>query len=385
MDTHVLTSKVNINLGYGCNLKCPFCYYYDSIVRGENLNTISTELAKLQLRQARRLGIKEIEFTGGEVTLRKDLAELIRYCKQELGFALVSIITNGTVIARKTMAQELADAGLDDILFSLHGHDAATHDNLTAAPRSFERIIAAMENANDLGLRVRTNSVICRSNYKNVYDLLQLCIERKVDNVNLIMFNPIIQASRLPQMEQLYVRYDQVGREIVSALDRLGDSLPHTNVRYIPFCFLPGYEHLVTNHDQFNFEPDEWNNFANVCIESGVLRATKRALLGFLDVKYKKFALRHGLKGLLMTGMGRHFAKSQKIMSPKCSKCSFVNICDYVWRGYYDTFGDDVSPVPGKKIDNPVWTTMAARVRSPGVLPAKRVGQNVPCNAQSVS
>ena len=165
MDTHVLTSKVNINLGYGCNLKCPFCYYYDSIVSGENLNTISTEMAKLQLRQARRLGIKEIEFTGGEVTLRKDLAELIRYCKQELGFDLVSIITNGTVIAKKAMAQELADAGLDDILFSLHGHDAATHDRLTATPRSFERIIAAMENANDLGLRVRTNSVICRSNY----------------------------------------------------------------------------------------------------------------------------------------------------------------------------------------------------------------------------
>lgn len=378
MNMLALTSKVDINLGYACNLRCPFCYYYDSVVSGENLNTLSTDEAKAQLRRARRLGIREIEFTGGEVTLRKDLSELIRYCKQELKFDLVSMITNGVVFSNQSYAKKLAEAGLDDVLFSLHGANAATHDELTATPRSFERILVAMENADRLGLRVRTNSVICQSNYENVYDILRLCIDKRVDNINLVMFNPIIQATELPAIEHLYVRYADVGREMVKAFDRLEGALPHTNVRYMPFCFLPGYEHMITNHDQFNFEADEWNNFAKVCIEDGVIRATKRALFALRDVHYKRFALRHGIKGLLMAGMGRHFTKHQKIKSPKCEDCAYSRVCDYVWKGYHDVYGDDVMPIPGKKIDNPVHVTAAASLRAPGVLPPKAGPANGP-------
>ena len=133
-----LTSKVDINLGYGCNCKCPFCYYYDSVITNTNLNTLTTEQAKQQLRRARRLGIKEIEFTGGEVTLRKDLVELVQFCKFELGFKLVSIITNGMALAKREYTNRLVAAGVDDVLFSLHGHNSEIHDQLTVTPGSFE-------------------------------------------------------------------------------------------------------------------------------------------------------------------------------------------------------------------------------------------------------
>ena len=354
MRTPSLTEKVDINLGYGCNLRCPFCYYYDSIVSGENLNTLSTEQAKSQLQIARRLGIKEIEFTGGEVTLRKDLPELIRYYLNE-----------------EKYAKKLAISGLDDVLFSLHGHNAEIHDELTATRRSFQRIIKAIYHANEENLRIRTNSVICRTNYKTVSELLQLCIDRRVDNINLIMFNPIIQANQPAISRSLYVRHRDAGLEMIKAFDMLGASLPHTNVRYMPFCALPGYEHMITNHDQFNFEADEWNNFVRDCIKDGVVRATKRAVFALPEVRYKRFALRYGIKGLLMAGMGRHYVKNQKVMSPKCLECAFVKVCDYVWKGYYEVFGDDVSPVAGDKIDNPVLITSAAKIRAPGRLPAK--------------
>jgi MoaA/NifB/PqqE/SkfB family radical SAM enzyme len=219
---------------------------------------------------------------------------------------------------------------------------------------------------------VRTNSVICRTNYKTVGELLQLCIDHQVDNINLIMFNPIIQATQPAVSRSLYVRHRDAGLEMIKAFDALGDSLPHTNVRYMPFCALPRYEHLITNHDQFNFEPDEWNNFARDCIKDGVIRATKRAVFALRDVQYKRFALRYGITGLLMAGMGRHYVKNQKIMSAKCEECAFVKVCDYVWKGYYEVFGDDVRPVRGEKIDNPVLITAAATIRSPGRLPAKR-------------
>jgi MoaA/NifB/PqqE/SkfB family radical SAM enzyme len=366
-----LTSKVDINLGYGCNARCPFCYYYDSVVSGTNLKTLTTEQARKRLQRARRLGIKEIEFTGGEVTLRKDLPELIMYCKQELAFDLVSIITNGIVFSNMVYAKKLFSAGLDDVLFSLHGHDAITHDDLTATPRSFERMMKAIENANSLGLRVRTNTVICRSNYKYVADIVQLCIASNVDNINLIMFNPIIQVAGLPVTKNLSVSYQDAGREIVRALTQHQHKLPHTNIRYIPFCFVPGFEHFVTNHDQFNYEADEWNNYMRECVTDGVARATKRALFGLRYVRYKAFALRHGIKGLLMAGMSKHYTHRKTVQSARCNECTFVNICDYVWKNYHAVYGDEVSPVKGKRISSPVWQTEAANLRIPGVLPPK--------------
>lgn len=127
------TKKVEINLGYACNAKCPFCYYYESVVTKSNEHTLTTEDAKNQLLQAKMLGIEEIEFTGGEVTLRKDLPELIAYAKKKLGFSIVCLITNGIRLSKREYMASLVNAGIDDILFSVHGHDAYTHDYLTKA------------------------------------------------------------------------------------------------------------------------------------------------------------------------------------------------------------------------------------------------------------
>ena len=373
-----LTSKVDINLGYGCNCKCPFCYYYDSVITNANLNTLTTEQAKQQLRRARRLGIKEIEFTGGEVTLRKDLVELVQFCKFELGFKLVSIITNGMALAKREYTNRLVAAGVDDVLFSLHGHNSEIHDQLTVTPGSFEKIIRAMEICSEMGVRVRTNTVVCKPNLAHLSDLLELCINKNVDNISLVMFNPIIQRTNVSSQEGLYVNYAEAGREMVKAFDKHKARLPHTNVRYIPFCFLPGYESFVTNHDQFNFEPDEWNNFVSVCIQDGVLRATVRALRGLRDVRYKRFAMKYGVRGLLMAGMGRFYTLYQKVKPKQCSQCAYNHVCDYLWKGYHDVYGDeDVVPVKGESVNNPIWVTNAANIRKPGSLPDKYQDSNI--------
>ena len=366
-----LTTKVDINLGRQCNLKCPFCYYYDSVVSNTDLATMDTEQAKRTLAKAHRLGAEEIEFTGGEPTLRKDFAELIDYCKQEIGFKLVSVISNGSVLSNKKVAQRLAQAGLDDVLISIHGHDAATHDLLTATPGSFVRLLQAVDNIQDAGLRLRTNSVICEPNYRHTTELVGLCVAKQVDSISLLGFNPIVQVRSAPQTEPLYLRHSEAAREIKRAIDTHRDQLPATNIRYMPFCFFRGYEQYVTNHDQFSWEPDEWNNYLRVALKAGSIRAAKRALFAFRNVGYKRFALRYGIRGLLTAGMQRHYARN-KFKPSKCSGCAYRYVCDYVWTGYYEHYGDDeLQPVDGSPIRNPVWITQAARVRRPGEHPAR--------------
>lgn len=372
VSTPRLTTKVDINLGYACNLKCPFCYYYDSVVTGTNLNTLDTDEAKKKLLFAKRVGAEEIEFTGGEPTLRKDLPELVRFCKQDAGIKLVSIVTNGTVLSNRKVMDRLAHAGLDDVLISIHGHTAELHDQLTAAPGSFQRLLTGIDNIRAHNIRLRTNTVICKPNYRYTSEIVGLCIDKGVDGISLLGFNPIIQVNSARHAVDLYVRHSDAATEIKRALDRFASVLPPTNIRYMPFCFFKGYERFVTNHDQFSWEPDEWNNYLRVVLRDGQLRAIKRALFGFRDVRYKRFALKYGIKGVLTAGMQRHYARN-KIKPDKCNGCAYENVCDYVWKGYHRRFGDEeLQPIEGQRVSNPVWVTDAARLREPGKLPVGR-------------
>jgi MoaA/NifB/PqqE/SkfB family radical SAM enzyme len=366
------TRKVEINLGYACNAKCPFCYYYDSVITKTNENTLTTEQAKRQLQLARRLGIKEIEFTGGEVTLRKDLPELIMYAKRELGFSIICLITNGIRLSRRDYVASLVAAGVDDILFSIHGHDALTHDDLTKVPGSFDKILEAIDHANEFGVRARTNTVVCKTNFMHLTEIMQLLIRKKVDNINFVMFNPVLQAKNIDIVKDVYVNYAHAGREIVRAIKSCESELPHFNVRYMPFCFLPGYERYVTNMDQMTFDPDEWDNFASFLIRKGRLVTWLCLIPGILAIPYLAFVAKHGLKAVCTAGLSRFYLIKDRVKTKSCKNCAYENVCDYLYRHYLNVYGEaDVRPIPGEKVRDPAWIMNAANIRKPGELPKK--------------
>ncbi len=367
------TKKVEINLGYACNAKCPFCYYYDSVVTRTNENTLTTEQAKQQLRLASKLGIKEIEFTGGEVTLRQDLPELITYAKKDCGFTIVCMITNGIRLAKRSYINTLVVAGIDDILFSIHGHNASIHDSLTKVPHSFDHILTAIDHARELGVRVRTNTVVCKTNYMHMTDIMQLLVDKQIDNINFVMFNPVIQAKNIDIVREVYVDYADAGKEIIKAIQKFEHQLPHFNVRYMPFCFLPGYEQYVTNLDQMTFDPDEWDNYVSIRIRKGWLLANLCALFGWLNTAYLATIIRHGLKAMLTTGMSRFYILKDRIKTKQCKRCAYEHVCDYIYEHYLKIYGDkQIVPIAGEKIRDPAWKMVAARIRKPGELPLRR-------------
>ena len=67
-------------------------------------------------------------------------------------------------------------SGLSEILFSLHSVNEI-HDNLTGIKGSFDKILKSINNAKELGIKIRINAVVTNSNYKfidNLYfDLLE--------------------------------------------------------------------------------------------------------------------------------------------------------------------------------------------------------------------
>jgi MoaA/NifB/PqqE/SkfB family radical SAM enzyme len=367
------TRKVELNLGYACNAKCPFCYYYDSVITKTNEHTLSTEQAKKLLRRAKKLGVLEIEFTGGEVTLRNDLLELIDYAKQKVGFKVVCLITNGIRLSKRKYVEALAGAGLDDVLFSVHGHNPQIHDDLTKVPRSFHRIMEAIDNAHDFGLHVRTNTVVCKTNYRYLDKIMKLLIDKRVDNINFVGFNPVIQATNIDIVKDVYVNYADAGREIVKAIRAHEADLPHVNVRYMPYCFVPGCEQYVTNLDQMTFDPDEWDNYVSFRLRKGVVVAGIAALVGLLNTPYLKSIIGLGWKGLRTAGLSRFYIFKDRVKAESCRRCAYNNVCDYLYTDYCKHYGfADVTPVEGPRVAHPAWIMDAAKTRRPGELPRKR-------------
>lgn len=83
---HNLPLDVNIELTQKCNFRCPHCYC------PENKQALTTEQAKEVVLKCQQAGVVFINFTGGEVTTRKDFPDIYRFTR-ELG-CLVSIQTN---------------------------------------------------------------------------------------------------------------------------------------------------------------------------------------------------------------------------------------------------------------------------------------------------
>ena len=103
----------NYYLTYKCNSRCVYC---DIPVKPENIRINETEPGAIieNLVALKRLGVKVVDFTGGEPLIYRHLPKVLRAAK-ELGL-FTSLANTGILYPR--MAKELVGL-VDDLKFSL--------------------------------------------------------------------------------------------------------------------------------------------------------------------------------------------------------------------------------------------------------------------------
>lgn len=344
------TKRVKIVTGLKCNIKCVFCYYRDNLDAPNR--TVADILADVSY--AYRNGVREIDFSGGEPTVHPDLPELIASAKQ-LGMERICIITNGWRLAEPGYFQELKTAGLDEALFSVHGSSAEVHDQLTAVPGSFERISRAMKNALDLGVVVRTNTVVNRINLDDLLEISRFVAAHLPAQVNFITVNDWCYAKHL--VDALMVRYSDMAPRLQEACDFLEPKTPAVNVRYIPFCFMQGYERFVCNHPQVMYDPYEWVPRVRARLEEGTSLWRYLGIIGYglflcgAGLKLGRLSLVDTLDESVVSGLRRWFYTKRF----DCKECKYAELCDGVEKTYDSEFGlDELTPHFGKHLTNPI-------------------------------
>jgi cyclic pyranopterin phosphate synthase len=158
-----------------CNYKCVYC-------RTGNEGAQYTELPIADyLRMVRlfvSLGVEKVRLTGGEPLLRSGLVEMVR----ELATMRTAYLPDGSFVGRtgqeglpldialttnghllEGLAGPLKEAGLKRVTVSMDAVDAETFSTITRVPRSFDKVLAGIRKAKDVGLGpVKVNCVLLR-------------------------------------------------------------------------------------------------------------------------------------------------------------------------------------------------------------------------------
>jgi molybdenum cofactor biosynthesis enzyme MoaA len=344
------TNRVKIVTGLKCNIQCVFCYYRD------NLTAPNRDFAAIvhDLNYAFRRGIREVDFSGGEPTIHSELPELIRTAKS-IGMEKVCVITNGLRLSSRSYLHSLKEAGLDEVLFSVHGPSAQIHDEITRCPGSFLKIMAALENAAAAGLPVRVNTVVNRLNYSTLAELGAVILPFSPAQVNFITINDWCFAKHL--VERYMLPYAEMAPRLKEACLLLAPRVPALNVRYIPFCFMQGYERFVCNHQQVMYDPYEWVPRVRARLEQGTSLGRYLAILGYglfacgALRKLRRLSWADTLDESVVAGLRRWFYTK----SAACKNCRYAELCDGVEKTYAATYGvAELLPVSGQKLVDPV-------------------------------
>jgi cyclic pyranopterin phosphate synthase len=167
-----VATDLRVSLTDRCNLRCSYCMPAEGLDWLPHPEVLTDdEVVRLITIGVRRLGIREVRFTGGEPLIRRGFVDIVRRTR-ELGEDLhLSVTTNGLGLER--MAVALADAGLDRVNLSLDTLDPGRFKTITRRDR-LDDVLRGAKAAHEAGLTpVKVNAVLLRGvNDDEACDLL---------------------------------------------------------------------------------------------------------------------------------------------------------------------------------------------------------------------
>ena len=255
-----------------CNLHCAHCAVADIYDHdGQSIGPeVTSEEGLVILRRLREAGCRHLRLAGGEPLMRRDITDLAAAAHQ-MGFTRIVIVTNGTGLTSR-LADALLDAGVNEIVVSLEGATAQTHDQVRGNG-TYIRAIKGLETMlerrpTDSQLKIAAQLTLSRPNQREIAMMVNWVGQMKLDYLSITILQLVGNARRnaehwLPSViEAMDAResalqaaacYPNLGIEIFGRPrslayfnERFGRNLPIT----IPSCaIVNNYQVLYTRPD----------------------------------------------------------------------------------------------------------------------------------------
>lgn len=318
--------NVEINIGKACNNRCVFCI--DGLPKREDRSYMPFEDMQRELKFWHDSGTRSVGFLGGEPTTYPWIVESVAYAR-DLGYTRIAIATNATKLRLPHFTDAIVDAGLTRATISMHGHTADLEDRITRVPRVFEKKVQALRllrAKREQGLMrdgLSVNPVINGLNYRYMPQMLRFFFEDMgLEDVRFNFMRPEGYSEGDPELSPRYA----------------------AAVPYLIKCIVLMEKHWTDKTFTFGGFP--------LCTLPPSLRGSDALLRKYMgeyrdlstDCSVKQDGQGFGIENVT-EGRARFNWQDRKRFDLKyapdaCKQCSKVNLCEGVWKGYIDIWGD---------------------------------------------
>lgn len=309
-----INNRAKLDTGKLCNYSCDFCYYKNHLMERDSLEIIFKRIDSILA-----YGIDEIDLSGGESSIEPNWFKILEYCSGK--FKRISCLSHGGKFSNIEFIQKSYDLGLREILFSVHGTDAETHDTIVGKRGAYVNLLNAVENAHRLGIEVRTNTTLCDLNYNKINP--SILTHLQPTQINFIALN-----YWRDNKNGSLIDYDIVCKYLKTYIDAIHGI--EINARYFPLCYMEGYEKYVKGHYQHIYDLKDWNKaIYNESLNTSI-NYTNKEKIDQCFVEAERIRLQTYFK------------------TKECTNCKYFFVCD----GIENELKNCVSPRPvvGDKI-----------------------------------
>lgn len=291
---NISSKRVDIKVGFRCNNNCQFCAQGDKRDWG-NKTTIQIEK---ELKESKKNGSNNVVFTGGEPSIRKDIFEIIEYAKK-IGFKTIQMQTNGRKFYYNDFCKKIISSGMNEFSPAIHGHNPELHDSLTMSQGSFKQTVEGIKNIKSFGIPILTNTVITKSNYKQLPEIAKLLVNLDVEQFQFAFVHPIGNAQI--NFDSIVPKISEVASYVHKGLQIGIDAGIRVMAEAMPYCLMNGYEKNISEQ----FIPE-----------------TEVRDAGYVITEYNKKRKSEG-----------------KVKFPQCKKCKYDKMCEGPWKEYPEKYG----------------------------------------------
>lgn len=173
----------NYYVTYRCNARCGFCDIWEKPSPYANLKVVAENL-----RDLKHLGVKVIDFTGGEPLLHQQIDQLCQMTK-EMGF--ITTLTTNCLLYPK-LAHRLRGK-VDMLHFSLDSSDPEQH-NRSRGVDCFDHVMQSIDLAHALGEKPDILFTVFEHNVDQIPEVYQ---NIALPNNLVLILNPVFQYAQV--------------------------------------------------------------------------------------------------------------------------------------------------------------------------------------------
>ena len=168
-----------------CNLRCTHCYQEDYSGSNElgldGLKQVADEIIRTLSKWEKR---GDIAITGGEPLLKEEMFPLIHYLESADEISSLDILSNGTLINDKILAQIQELTKLRCVQLSLEGASPESNDAIRGRG-TFQKVIKAIRLLKSGGVKTNIMFTLQRRNVGDIPSLIDLAIAEGINSLTI--------------------------------------------------------------------------------------------------------------------------------------------------------------------------------------------------------